>query len=292
LKNSLFSKDIFFSETLASLAEFRPKSLEQPDPWVGHTPFAYWAVQHLQPKVLVELGTHSGNSYFSFCQSILENKLSTKAFAVDTWGGDLHAGFYDESVYESVALENQKYRAFSSLIRSTFDSAVNKFDDRTIDLLHIDGLHTYEAVKHDFETWLPKMSAGGFVFFHDTNVFRDDFGVHKFWSEISRNYSSMELKHCNGLGILQVSPGSKSVIPAEEGLRRAMESFFSGLSSYMLSFYQVKMTNVDRAKLQHQTNLLVSERDALLETQNALVLSLSWKITAPFRLLIRLLRRR
>jgi hypothetical protein len=285
LKNNLFNK------ALAALAEFRPGSLESPDAWVGHMPFAYWAVQQLEPKVLVELGTHSGNSYFSFCQSILENDTKTKAFAVDTWGGDIHAGFYDESVFNTVVSENEKYKDFSSLMRETFDSASANFEDGSIDLLHIDGLHTYEAVKHDFETWFPKMAAGGFILFHDTQVFKEGFGVHKLWAEVSKNFSTMEFGHSNGLGILQVSPGSKTLIPSEKVEQIAMESFFSGLSSYMLSVYREKILSSQITELQLEANLLASERDSLFRAQDALLRSWSWKITSPLRWLLRLLRR-
>lgn len=188
-------------------ASFIPNSLPFPSAWIGHIPFAAWLIKETVPKIFVELGTHWGHSYFSFCQAIDEANISTKCYAVDTWKGDEHTGYYGEDVFERVDTHNKEhYARFSRLLRMSFDEAILYFSDKSIDLLHIDGMHTYEAVKHDFKTWLPKLAPGAIVLIHDTNVREYGFGVWKFWEEIQEQYPlNFDFTHSHGLGVLQLN---------------------------------------------------------------------------------------
>ncbi|MEI6350294.1 MAG: class I SAM-dependent methyltransferase [Verrucomicrobiota bacterium] len=175
--------------------------------WLEHIPFAFWIVEAAKPRLVVELGTHHGASYMALCQSVKGHGLDTKCFAVDTWKGDDHAGRYGENVFAEVSAHNHEhYREFSTLIRSTFDEALASFADGSIDLLHIDGCHTYDAVAHDFEKWFPKLSSRAVVLFHDTAVRDRNFGVYKLWDEIKEKWPSFEFVHGSGLGVLGVGP--------------------------------------------------------------------------------------
>jgi glycosyltransferase involved in cell wall biosynthesis len=185
----------------------RPTRLVWPPSWASHLPFAFWIVDALRPRTFVELGTHTGVSYSGFAQAVQELGAGTACYAVDTWAGDDQAGLYGEDIYEEwSAFHARHFGGFSRLVRSTFDEARAHFADRAIDLLHIDGLHTYEAVRHDFETWLPKVSRRSVVLFHDINVREGGFGAWRHWEEVREAYPSFAFVHGHGLGVLAVGP--------------------------------------------------------------------------------------
>lgn len=181
-----------------------PKRLHKKSGWTEHVPLAMLLVEMLQPQVLVELGTQRGVSYCAFCQAVAESQTGTRCYAVDTWLGDVHATHYKESVFQDLREHHRQYESFSTLLRMTFDEALPHIPDASVDLLHIDGLHFYDAVKKDYETWRPKLSERAVVLFHDTMETQGGFGVHQLWRELSANFPSFNMEHGHGLGILAV----------------------------------------------------------------------------------------
>src|SRR5450759_2450606 len=218
----------------------RPDRILNSSAWNEHTPFGMFLVDFLRPKILVELGTHTGVSYCAFCQAVKKLGTGTKCYAIDTWTGDQQAGFYGPEVLaELTAYHDPLYGGFSRLLQMTFDEAVKHFSDRSIDLLHIDGRHSYKKVKHDFETWLPKLSDHGIVLFHDTNEHKEGFGVWRFWEEIKGQYPGLEFSHGHGLSVLFVGtapvPSLIELFSMPEDHLATFKKFFFELGSEITS---------------------------------------------------------
>jgi glycosyltransferase involved in cell wall biosynthesis/SAM-dependent methyltransferase len=232
----------FFSD-----ASFLKPEYISPSAWLEHAPFAFWLIDALKPNMLVELGTHWGYSYFSLCQGISWSGTYCQAYAVDTWAGDEHSGFYDESVWQRVSGWNSaKYSQFSKLMRMDFSQALEYFSDKSIDLLHIDGRHLYEDVKSDFETWAPKLSDRSVVIFHDISVRERNFGVFKFWEELRAKYPSFEFSHNNGLGVLAFGKHVPDAVLSLLSLGRTSElaavvrSTYASLGADIIPLYQIQ----------------------------------------------------
>lgn len=277
------------ASTLETVAElFHPAMFWMPEitvvsAWPEHIPFAFWLTAAHRPRKFVELGTHTGASYFAFCQAIDRLSLSTVAYAIDTWQGDEQAGRYGEEIFQGVSNINGKYTSFSTLVRSTFDDALEYFEDGEIDLLHIDGLHTYDAVKHDFETWLPLLSDRAIVVLHDTNVRRDNFGVFKFFEEAAQKYPSFNFHHGHGLGVLAVGENQNETLKKffdmanDENKAGAIRLTFSRLGMlssqklhikhledlYAVAHGEISTKEAERNRLKIQADQLDTEAHAL-----------------------------
>ena len=172
-------------------------------PWAGHRQFAYDYIVNIRPNVVVELGTYHGCAFFAFCQAAKDHGLdATRLFAVDTWKGTAHDGFYGEEVFETFkALCAGCFPGLSTTaVRKLFTEAAPDFQDDSVDLLHVDGTHTYAAAEEDYCNWLPKMAQEGVIFFHD--VFTERHGTTRFFRELSAQHPSLLFEHCFGLGLL------------------------------------------------------------------------------------------
>ena len=212
--------------------QLSPKLLKSPW-WIGHIPFAFELVGRLRPATVVELGTYSGSSFAAFCQAAQACGSSTRCYGIDLWEGDIHMGKFDEELFQEISgYVATNYPDIARLIRKDFNEAATSFEDHSIDLLHIDGTHTFEAVSNDFNTWLPKLSDQAVVLFHDTNVNLENtgpasqrFGVKQFFDSVRTQYPHVEFSHCWGLGVLVV--GRNAPAPVMELVEMARAPDFA-----------------------------------------------------------------
>ncbi|HSS28854.1 MAG TPA: class I SAM-dependent methyltransferase [Usitatibacter sp.] len=209
-----------------------PKLLKSPW-WIGHIPFAFELVGRLRPRAVVELGTYSGSSFAAFCQALEAAGVDGRCYGIDLWEGDIHMGKFDDSLFREISdYVRSHHPRTAELVREDFNRAVHRFADGSIDLLHIDGTHTYEAVANDFRTWLPKMSPRGVVLFHDVNVNLQNtgpasakFGVRRFFDETKARYPHFEFPHCWGLGVMVV--GNEAPAEVMELVRMSRDAAFA-----------------------------------------------------------------
>lgn len=164
--------------------------------WRDHIKFAQWIVKRKNPEVIVDLGVDYAYSTFSFAIPKIGH-----IYGIDSFEGDVHAGKRVASESYQFVEEKKKEYGFDNItfIKGYFDDVAKDWD-KEIDILHIDGLHTYECVMNDFATWGKFVKDDGVILMHDTKVFHGTFGVYKLFEEL--DYPKLTFTVSHGLGVV------------------------------------------------------------------------------------------
>ena len=223
-----------FSAAFEAIDLFNPSELGGAPFWRGHLPFAGFLIALMKPRTVVELGVQNGDSLFAFSRAMRKfGPHDGSVIGIDAWEGDIHVGAQGEWIYQRVSSIASIFDGLVKLRRAYFVDALDEFDDGSIDLLHLDGTHTYEAARTDFHQYERKLSPRGVVLMHDIAVFRQDFGVWRAFLELKAGRPNFPFAHSCGLGLIGVGEDlDKDVaefltLPDHE--RRAMRKIFSAL---------------------------------------------------------------
>jgi predicted O-methyltransferase YrrM len=127
-------------------------------------------LQQLKPKNILEIGTERGGTLFLYTYVAAED---AKIISIDLPPGQYQFGFsypqWKEAVYRSFGFYSQKIYLIrgSSHDRETLKQVIKILSNEPLDFLFIDGDHSYEGVRKDFEMYSPLVRKGGIIAFHD-----------------------------------------------------------------------------------------------------------------------------
>lgn len=167
-------------------------------------------VSALQPRTILEVGTAGGGTLFILSRCALPDAT---IISLDLPAGNFGGGYpiWRGAVYRRLVLPRQTVH----LIRGNSHDEGNVARVRSllagspVDVLFIDGDHSYAGVKRDFELYHSLVRLGGFVAFHDIVRHPANVGcqVDRFWAEIRNNYRTEELvenpdQGGKGIGVL------------------------------------------------------------------------------------------
>ena len=161
-------------------------------------------VAQRQPKTVVEIGTAHGGTLFLWCR--LAHPEAT-VVSIDLPGG-IHGGgypYWKSFIYRRFPVARQKLHLLRGDSHKPEMLASLKTllpGDGKVDLLFIDGDHTYNGVKSDFEMYRSLVRPGGIILFHDICVMAPELNcqVDVLWNELKQKLRTSEFIENAGQG--------------------------------------------------------------------------------------------
>jgi predicted O-methyltransferase YrrM len=114
---------------------------------------------------IVEVGSYLGASACFLAAGLFEKFDNSHLHCVDTWENDaMSEGVRD--TWAEFSRNTIRYKGIVQTHRGDSRSIAEHFQ-LPIDLLFLDGDHSYSGCKADVESWLPKVKANGILLMHD-----------------------------------------------------------------------------------------------------------------------------
>lgn len=164
------------------------------------------------PACSLEIGTNYGGTLLLLCNV---SSPTAKIISVDLPLGRFGGGYPRRKIplYRKFPKSGQQLHLIraDSHLEETKRRVIRILNGELLDYLFIDGDHTYEGVRRDFEMYAPLVRSGGMIALHDIAVHNRDTEcqVDKFWGEVKNKYRHQEIvenakQGWAGLGILFV----------------------------------------------------------------------------------------
>jgi len=293
MKSKTVTSWTYFRPEFEYLAELPKTPLERND----YTFFAYDLVRNLKPRLLVDLGTHYGISFFSFCQAVKDSNLECGCYAMDTWIGDHMKGLYSDDIYQWVS--QTAARLYKNVdvhfIRQSFHEASSRFEDGSVDILNIHELRNYVDLRGDFDAWIPKMSDEGVILVHAIQSRLGDFGVHPFWASLKEAYPHFEFGYAHGLGV--AFPNKKPEVFRQcETAIDSWSVYYPSMSERHAFQQEIVSYKKDRGLLETSLQTSEADKNALIQklerTEHdiqSMQNTIAWKVYTKIKKIIALL---
>lgn len=169
-------------------------------------------VTNMRPRRILEIGTATGGTLFLFCKFAHPNAVIV---SIDLPKGESWGGYpaWKIPLFMSFKLPDQSLRLIraDSHLKTTREALEEILGGELLDFLFIDGDHTYEGVKRDFEMYFPLVRKGGIIAFHDIckHPLGSDCQVEYLWERLRQSYYCKEIvenpkQGWGGIGVLHV----------------------------------------------------------------------------------------
>lgn len=147
------------------------------------------AVGAVDPDTVCEIGTARGGTYYAWTRCLDAATYVSVDRPGEQFGGGYsarRATFLEECAATGRSNIDQRFVRRNSHDPETVRRVEDALDGAPLEFLFIDGDHTYEGVKEDFERYSPLVADGGIVAFHDIVEHRHDpdCEVDRFWREL------------------------------------------------------------------------------------------------------------